>query len=424
MVSRRTSTLIQLLGSAVVMQALLSASSLIAGLIMIRRTSDLQYGYYVLVLNAILLLVTLQNSFIQPQLVVRITRADAAERAKVVGGLYRSQRRLWPIIAAAVVLGGILTWLAGLIHPATLLVLIAAAVAVSFALYREFFRMVLLGYRRPVDVLRADAVYVALLLGGVVLATLTSAPATVAALSLGVAALIGGIQCSRALWRFEAWNIRGVPGILQAFAPLGIWAAGGASVHWLFSQGYNYMVAGMLHVSAVAAIAATRLTIMPINLLSTGLGTMMLPTAAAWLNTHGAPRVLRRMIVIAVCLGATAICYFAVVWLLRDWLFIHVLKKEFPQRDQLLLMWFAVGLATLLRDQLLYLLTVRERFRLMSSLTLVCALVSFAISYYGILHFGVMGALVGVLAGELLNVGGLIILSAIESQRRPAIAPA
>lgn len=420
MAPRPASSLIHLMGSAVIMQALLSGSSFIVGLIMIRRTDDLQYGYYVLMLNAILLMVTLQNSFIQPQLVVRITTAGAAERADLVGGLYRSQRRLWPIFAAAVVLGALLTWWAGIFVGTTILVLIAAAGALTAALYREFFRMVLLGFRKPLDVLKADVVYVALLVGGSLLATMTRAPAAAAALTLGIAALVGGMLCSRSLWRFEAWNIRGAPGILMALAPLGAWATGGAAIHWLFSQGYNYLVAGMLNVPAVAAIAATRLTIMPINLLSTGLGTMMLPTAAAWLHTYGAPRVLQRMIAIAVGLAAAAVCYFAVVWLLRDWLFVHVLKKSFPQRDSLLLMWFTVGLATLLRDQLLYLLTVRGRFRLMSTLTLVSALVSFAISYYGILRYGVLGALLGVLGGELLNVAGLIVLSAIESRRHPA----
>ncbi len=143
MAPRPASSLIHLMGSAVIMQALLSGSSFIVGLIMIRRTDDLQYGYYVLMLNAILLMVTLQNSFIQPQLVVRITTAGAAERADLVGGLYRSQRRLWPIFAAAVVLGALLTWWAGIFVGTTILVLIAAAGALTAALYREFFRMVL-----------------------------------------------------------------------------------------------------------------------------------------------------------------------------------------------------------------------------------------------------------------------------------------
>jgi O-antigen/teichoic acid export membrane protein len=419
--TRGALAMVPMLASAVVMQALLSGSNLLVGVILIRNTPDIQYGSYVLMLNGILLLTVLQQSFIQPQFVVRISRASASERADLVGGLYREQRRLWPSAAALIVFISLLLWFAGILQTPTFLIVLAAAAAVLCTLYREFFRMVLLGYRKPLQVLGADAVYVVLLIGGAMLATMTPAPAAVAGLTLAFAALIGGLFCTRALWRFEPWNIRVAPGILLALAPLGAWATTGAAAHWLFSQGYNYLVAGVLHVPAVAALAATRLTIMPVTLVSSGIGTMMLPTTAAWLNTHSAPTVLRRLLLFALGLSVASLCYFAVIWFTRDWLFAHVLKKNFPQRDALLLLWFAVSLMTLLRDQLLYLLSARQRFRLMTTLTLVSALFSIGLSYVCMRYFGVIGALLGILAGELLNVIGLIVLSAIESQRQFAV---
>jgi O-antigen/teichoic acid export membrane protein len=419
--TRGALAMVPMFASAVVMQALLSASNLLVGVILIRNTPDLQYGSYVLMLNGILLLTVLQQSFIQPQFVVRVSRATASERADLVGGLYREQRRLWPSAAALIVFISLLLWFAGILQTPTFFIVLAAAAAVLTTLYREFFRMVLLGYRKPLQVLGADAVYVALLLGGAVLATMTAAPAAVAGLTLAFAALIGGVFCSRALWRFEPWNIRGAPGILLAITPLGAWATTGAAAHWLFSQGYNYLVAAVLNVPAVAALAATRLTIMPVTLVSSGIGTMMLPTTAAWLNTHSAPTVLRRLLLFALGLGVASLCYFAVIWFTRDWLFAHVLKKTFPQRDSLLLLWFAVSLMTLLRDQLLYLLSARQRFRSMTTLTLVSALCSIVLSYVCMRYFGVIGALLGILVGELLNVAGLIVLSAIEAQRQIAI---
>jgi O-antigen/teichoic acid export membrane protein len=419
--TRGALAMVPMFASAVVMQAMLSASNLLVGVILIRNTPDLQYGSYVLMLNGILLLTVLQQSFIQPQFVVRVSRANASERADLVGGLYREQRRLWPSAAALIVFISLLLWFVGALQTPTFLIVLAAAAAVLTTLYREFFRMVLLGYRKPLQVLGADAVYVALLLGGAVLATMTAAPAAVAGLTLALAALIGGVFCSRALWRFEPWNIRGAPGILLAITPLGAWASTGAAAHWLFGQGYNYLVAAVLNVPAVAALAATRLTIMPVTLVSSGIGTMMLPTTAAWLNTDSAPTVLRRLLLFALGLGVASLCYFAVIWFTRDWLFAHVLKKNFPQRDPLLLLWFAVSLMTLLRDQLLYLLSARQRFRLMTTLTLVSAVFSIGLSYVCMRYFGVIGALLGILVGELLNVAGLVVLSAIESQRQIAI---
>ncbi len=413
----------RLLGSAVLMQALLSGASLIVGLVLLRRTADLQYGYFVLMQNSIVLLTILQNAFIQPQLVTGISRADPAGRADLVGGLYRAQRRLWAMAAGVILAGTLLLWFGRILTVMTALIVLAAGAAAMGSLYREFFRMVLLGNRRPVDVLRADTVYTALLVAGAFVATLTPAPAALAGLSMAFSALVGGVLCAKALWRFEPWNIRGAPGILRSFAPLGRWSAGGASVHWLMNQGYSYLVAGVLNVPAVAAIAATRLTIMPINLLSTGIGTVMLPTAATWMDRDGAAKVFRRSITLAMMLSILAIGYLATVWWGRDWLFTHVLKKQFAHRDTLLLLWFAVCLIMLLRDQLLYLLTVRHRFRPLTTLTLIISLLSLSISYLGMLRFGVVGALLGVLMGELLNVIGLLVLSILEIRRRtPAVA--
>jgi O-antigen/teichoic acid export membrane protein len=265
--------------------------------------------------------------------------------------------------------------------------------------------MVLLAYRLPDRVLKADLLYAGVLIGGVWIAASTPLPAVVAGFSLAAAAVICGSVCQAALWRFKPWNIHGSPGILREIAPLGAWTATASAIHWLFSQGYNFLVAGTLGVTAVAAIAATRILIMPVNLLSSGIGTLMLPTVSNW------------QFAIAGGMCVAALCYFGVLWLVRDWLFVHVLKKQLQSRDQLLLLWFGVGLLMLMRDQLLYLLLSRSRFRSLTVLTFLSAVISLATSYFGMRLIGPAGALVGVLMGELVNVSGLILLSFHEIRR-------
>jgi len=90
--------------SAVAAQAVLSATSLVVGLILVRRTSDVDYGFYVLTVLVVMLTTATQNSFIQPQVVLRMTSADVAGRADLIGGLYREQRMLWPVFALVLVL--------------------------------------------------------------------------------------------------------------------------------------------------------------------------------------------------------------------------------------------------------------------------------------------------------------------------------
>jgi O-antigen/teichoic acid export membrane protein len=412
-----------MLSGGVAVQAILSAANFIVGLLLIRRSPDAEYGYYVLIATAVLLATTLQGAFIQPAMILRLTRADRDERANLVGSLMRDQNRLIPYVIALTVVLAIVLKVAGELSGSLAAILLGGTAAVVAALRREFFRMVLFAYRCPNDVLKSDFMYCVLLVAGAYLATLTAMPAAVAALTLAGSALIGGSLLSRALWRHEAWNPKAAPGMLRAIAPQGAWSSFGGGVHWLFSQGYNYLVAGALDVTAVAAIAATRLLVMPVGLLSTGIGTLMLPTVSRWTNEHSARKVFSRLILFAAALAATASCYLLVMWLARDWIFVHVLKRDFAHRDLLLGVWLAIALVMVVRDQLIYFLVTRAHFRLTASITLFSAIVSFAVSLLAMRELGMVGALLGLLTGEVLNVAGIVYFSIREARQAPQDLP-
>ncbi len=408
---RRQLALARMLGSAVTGQALLSAASFTVGLLLIRHASDLQYGYFILASSAVLLITSLQSSFVNPPLVNRITPLERPARGELVGGLYRDQRRVLLVGGAVAFVAACGLWSAGILDRYTgplIVVTIAAALAV---LHRNFFRMVLLAHRRTQDVLLTDACYVVLLVLGVALVIRLPAPAAGAMAVMGIAAVVSGILVARLLWRHESWDVRGAVGILREVAPLAAWSTAGAVIHWAFSQGYIYLAAGTLDVTAVAAIAATRLLLMPVNLLSSGIGTMLLPLTAGWLHHHSAAYALSRLSAFALGLACAGLCYFAVLWLARDWIFTVLLKKQFVHRDALLLLWGLAFLPMVIRDQLLYLLVARQRFHQLTSLAFVGAAVSLVAGYLGMVRFGVLGAPLGVLVGELINLVGIVVLS-------------
>ncbi|HUN92071.1 MAG TPA: capsular biosynthesis protein [Burkholderiaceae bacterium] len=419
---------IKLFSTAVINQALLSIGNLAIGLILIRNTSDLQYGYYVLVTNALMLMTALQGAYIGPPLVNRLARcANGTERGDLVGGLFREQRQLLRTLAAFVAAAGAVLWAAGVLNEHSGPVVIVAAAAAVATLNREFFRAALLAYHRPQDVLKADVVYVALLAAGALAATFTSFPAVLAVCTLGIGAVVGGNLARRALNRHERWNIRGLPGILRQIAPVGAWSTLGSAIHWAFNQGYSYLIAATLGVPAVAAIAATRLLMMPVNLLSNGLGSLLLPLAARWLHHHGPMSVLRRLVLVTFGLAGAALAYFALMWVLRDWIFDSILHKHFEQRDLLLGLWVVVFLLIVFRDQLIWLLVARERFRPLAGLTAFSAVIALTASYFAMHRIGAPGALVGIAFGESLQVLGIIVMSLREPNRiaaAPASAPA
>ncbi len=411
----RRGVFVRMFSSALASQALLSAASFGVAVLLIRNTSDLQYSYYILVSGAIMLAVSLQNSFIAPAMINRMTRLSPAECGDLTGGLYREQRRVILGAGSAAVAITLASWMTHLLDGHTVLLVLAALVAMTMVLQREFFRMVLLAYRHAFEVLRGDVVYCLLLVPGVLLATSSEVPAAAAVLALALAALVAGVLLSRFLRRAEAWNADGVPGILRQIAPLGTWSTAGAAIHWSFNQGYTFLVAATLDVRAVAAIAATRLLAMPVNLLTTGIGSVMLPLVSRWLHVSGAPTVLRRLCWVALAIGSVAVCYFTVLWILRDWVFGVLLNKQFAQRDQLLMLWSAAFVVMAVNQQLLWLLVARERFRWLTSLGLVSAVVGLSCSFWGMQHFGGAGATLGILVGEVISFIGLSLLCLRET---------
>lgn len=412
----------RIFGGAVISQALLSAINLLTGLILIRRASQAQYGYYVLIAAAAPLLVQLQNALIAPLLTSNVNTAGDAERKNYVGGLLREQRKLLAIVCASGLLVCCLVWLGGGVRPETALVLFAGVIAAMTALYRDFMRIIVITYRRPYDVLRADVVYAILFVGGVWLSTLTGISGALSGVAMGGAAVVGGLLLARGLWRHDPWNTPGIPGAFAKSVMLGIWAATGAVIHWVFNQGYTYIVAARLDVTAVAAIAATRLLLSPLGVFSLGIGTLMFSTSTLWLKHHGPRGLLRRVLAFALGMLCLSIAYIAVMWWMRDWIFLHILKRDYPQRDLLLGMWSWVFLCTVIRDQVIYLQMAKGQFKRLAGLTFFCAALGLSVTFLAIGRFGAAGGLLGLLVGEIAYVVGVVVLT-VRDMRSGAPRP-
>lgn len=397
-------------GSAVASQVVLSAASFVVGILMVRRTSEAEYGAYVLIIGAVILATSLQYAFIGPAMVNRMAHLDPRRCGELTGGLFREQRFVVGLLGLGMVLGIGVLWLLQRIEAPTALMLLAATLAVAGTLYREYFRMVLHAYRRAFAVLRMDLLYVAVLVAGALVATKTGLPAAAVAVVLAAAAVVAAFMLFASLRGVAEWDSGGMPGILWHIAPLATWSTAGAAIHWTVSQGYAVLAAATLDLTAVAAIAATRMLAMPVSLLSAGIGSLMLPLTARWLADNGALPTLRRLVGIGIGLALASVAYFGLLWLGRDWVFGTVLQKDFAQSDTLLLLWAASFVVLAFNQQLLWLLVARSRFRALTVLALVSALVALSCSYLAMLHMGGAGAPLGILIGELISTAGIAAL--------------
>ncbi len=89
----------------------------------------------------------------------------------------------------------------------------------------------------------------------------------------------------------------------------------------------------------------------------------------------------------------------------------------------MLSLWGAAFTLMLVRDQLVKLLAARERFPVLASLTVISALLSLAFGYGGMLRFGEVGAVAGIVIGELANIVGVVVLT-LRELKRTVPAPA
>jgi O-antigen/teichoic acid export membrane protein len=401
----------RIFGGSILSQILLSVTNFLVGIILVRRAPQAQYGYYVLINSAVPLLALLQGAFITPSLQSRVTIAGAAERREFVGGLLREQRLLLVVVGVTSLVMCALALGAGALQSEAMVIAALGSIAAVAWLFRDCRRMLLVAYRQSMDVLRGDAIFAAILVAGVWISTLTDTAAAVSVAAIAAAAAIGGVVQSRALWRHDPWSSPGTPHALVQAITLGSWAAVGAAVHWAFSQGYTFIVASRLDVSAVAAIAATRLLLSPVGVFSIGISTMMYSTSTLWLKHHGARGLLRRVLLFALAMSLAALAYIAVMWFMRDWIFLNVLKKDYPQRDLLLGIWALVFLCTVVRDQVIFLLIAHARWRQLAVLTSVCAVFGLSVSFLAIQRYGAAGGLLGLLTGEVAHVVGVMVLT-------------
>ncbi|MGO8858686.1 MAG: lipopolysaccharide biosynthesis protein [Steroidobacteraceae bacterium] len=410
--------------TTVVDQVVLSGANFIVGLLLIRRTSDADYGMFVLVQSAITLLISGQMAWLSSPLAVLAPGKTPALRRLMVGAVESSQRRFLRRASAVAlvvpVLGYFLHYWTGLES----LVVVLGIGACWTALQREYLRGVLLVYGRPQAMLRADLVNVAVLLTGALIAVYGPKPAVLWAVVALIASALAGETVARRSLAKDPGLPRGDPSpFWKEMRPLAVWATVGALTYWIYNQSYNYVLASRIDLTAVADVNAARLLLMPTIVLTVGVKTLLVPTAASWLAESSVGRLIRRLLLFATGIALIDVVYCIVLWIFRDLLSHDLLHKTIGNRDLLLILWAALSLIALYRDLLQTGLFALRKFRPLAGVTAVSAAASLTIMWLGIKTWGPAAALIGQVAGETINLVGVVVLLAMASRSERANRP-
>jgi O-antigen/teichoic acid export membrane protein len=408
---RNTGRIFHFFGIGVLDQILLSGINFIGGFVMIRYTSDVSYGQYVLAQSAILLLVSAQGAWLSGPVTMLSPSKTAEERARMIGFLGASQTRVIRRAALILLAIPVVSYLIGIWSLTTSLAVAAMILAGWGALQREFRRGVLLIYARSKSMLGADAVYVATLLLGVSLAVLIRPLAgPVAILGLSAAAWAGALVAHRLLARDPGWQAGDATPYWLEIRTIGMWSLVGAAIYWLFAQSYNYVLATRLDLTAVTNVNAARLVLTPVFVFMYGINNLLMPMASRWLAEFGMKGVLRRLAMLTVLICVINLLYFAVVWTFRNWLIVGLMHKHIADQDRLLILWGCVAMVFLPREVLQSVLWARKQVRPMAWVIGVSAIVSLTLMWFGIAKWGAAAVLIGQVAGECANIIGLSLL--------------
>ena len=169
--------LLKQFSTTVVDQVVLSGANFLVGLLLIRQTSDMDYGMFVLVQSAITLLMSGQMAWLSSPLAVLAPAKAPALRRLMVGAVELSQRRFLRRASAVAVVVPVIGYFLHVWTGLESLVIAFGIAACWTALQREYLRGVLLIYGRPQSMLRADLVNMNMLLTSTLIATYNPHPA-------------------------------------------------------------------------------------------------------------------------------------------------------------------------------------------------------------------------------------------------------
>jgi O-antigen/teichoic acid export membrane protein len=237
--------------------------------------------------------------------------------------------------------------------------------------------------------------------------------------ALIVAAWTCALAAHRTLDADPGWREEAAVPIWAEIRRLGFWALLGSTIWWFLGQGYSYLLAGRLDLTAVANVNVARLLVMPMFVLTIGVGSLLAPSAATWYAELGIRALTRRLLLFLLIVGLLDIVYFSIVWIFRDWLLATALHKHIEDRDRLLILWAIVAMIALCRDVLQCALAAMGKYKTLAWQVGVSTAVALLVMWFGINWWNAAAVVIGQIVGEVINLGGIIRLLRSEYRRPP-----
>ena len=408
-------------------QAMLSATSFVIGITLARLTSPGNYGAYALAIGVLLVLSGVQSSVVTSPLTILGAPRTGDELRRWVTTLLAGQVGLAVLLGTLVAIAALVVGRTSA-DPALGRALAALSLAIVFVQTQEFCRRVLFLRLAAGRVFLNDAVYCGLQLAGLAAIWrldrgaggtgewLTGANVLVAtAIAAFVATLVGLRQTRGFLIRERP---AGASLLLREAWEMGRYSLGGHVGGSMLLYANRFVVAAFGGMAAVATLEAPRLLVAPLHVFAISAGSVASPRAAVEYARGGRKALFRFLLPVAALWTAGYFSYVLMIGLAPGFWLRLFYGDKFEGASTILVLWCLCYATASLRVLPGTALRVARHYAVLmwSSLAAGCVMIAAAVVLC--MYFGVEGAVLGRLVGDLTLLG--LLVTAIVRRLRPA----
>lgn len=318
--------------SSVLDQGLFAVSNFVTSILLARWLQPTDYGTFAVLYSLFALLATVHTGFLGEPLIVYGSRRYAQHRGQYLGTVVAGHWRFAGGLSVVLLLAG-LAWL--LVSHSTAIAILALAMVAPFMLYRQLGRMASYMILRPRFAAIAAAVYMILMLPGILLVQRVGWLSSATAFGLmGIASLASGLWLFRRL-RLTRVPIRGNPmlrEVLRDHWKYGRWAAATGMLTWIPTQIYYFMLPVLISLDATADLKAITNLIMPALHGFTAIGTLLTP---ALVRLRDRDYFRRALMAGMAAFFALAVAYWIVLGLFHEPIFLWLYAGQYTINGRL-----------------------------------------------------------------------------------------
>jgi len=189
--------------------------------------------------------------------------------------------------------------------------------------------------------------------------------------------------------------------VSEAFSN-GVWACGGVLVTALQNQGWVYLIASLKGVSVIAEANAARLFLSPIGIMSTSFNRVFMPKIAELNSKNGPDKAVIFAKKVLLSLLLIVIVYSSILVFMLDWLVSVFMTSEYQSLELLVILWAAYYLSQSIRATPSQLLQIFKRFKIITKVNSLTAILWFGTSLWVVKDFGVYGLIISMAVAESL----------------------